>query len=73
MEGFYVRLLASDGICEAFRMKLSACSVDVIRAMISRLFHGVGYGHYLISIIQYLPVAYSVQLQTSRHSRSPVC
>jgi hypothetical protein len=73
MEGFYVELLASDGVCEAFRLKLSARSVDIIRAMIFRFFHGVGCAHYSISVIQYLRVAYSVQLQTSHYSRSLVC
>jgi len=44
-------------------LKLSARNLDIIRAMISRFFDAVGYGHYLISTIQYLPVAYSVKLQ----------
>ena len=73
MEGFHVELLAWDDTCEAYRLKLSARSVDIIRAMKSRFFHGVGYGHYSILIIQYLRDPDSVQLQTSRYSRSLVC
>jgi len=73
MEEFYVELLALDDTCEAYRLKLSARSVDIIRAMKFWFFHGVGYGHYSILIIQYLRVADSVQLQTSRYSKSLVC